>query len=85
MSIKLTAEDAEFLVRVNELGVLGRTQDEIAEALSIPTSTLRYRIRDLGFEWTRCVALRAKPQFGGKDFEQMQSDGEIVVAEAVAA
>lgn len=85
MPIKLTAEDAAFLGRVAEMVKLGVTAEDIAAAEGMALGTFRYRVRNLGFVFSRPTILEARPQFGGKSFEQMKSDGEIVVAEGVPA
>lgn len=85
MPITLTAEDLEFLKAVDERVDRGMTQEEIAEALQIPASTFRYRVRELGFQFGRLTVLEARSQFGGQTFRGMVEDGQIQCVEAVPA
>ena len=51
MQILLPAADFEFLKRVRDLGITGKTQAEIAAEMSMSLTTLRYRLEGLGFKF----------------------------------
>jgi hypothetical protein len=87
MLIRLTADDLEFLQRAEALGREGLSQEEIAERLQLTTSTFRYRIHNLGFEFVRRTELATKPTFGGRTLSELLASGDLVTdaAEASAA
>lgn len=79
MPITLSPEDAAFLESIERLAQERLTQEQIAERMGLPYSTFRFKVRELGFEFTRSIQLAAKPQFGGLPYSTLLESGQITI------
>lgn len=85
MPVRLSSEDMAFLRRAQALADQGLTQEEIASQLDLTPSTFRYRVNNLGFEFTRPLQIATKPQFGGRTLRDLLASGDLVSDESEAA
>lgn len=85
MSIKLSPDDYQFLQQVLELCSRGLANDQIAANLKppVPESSMRYRMRDLGFKLVRRPFVETT--LTGEDLAELIASGAIVPTEEPAA
>lgn len=82
MRLTLPPDDLQFLRQVQDFGDEGLTQEEMAARLGVHVSTFRFRIRNLGFQFTRQTVLART--LSGETLNDLLRDGQIVAAEEAA-
>lgn len=75
MAVILASDDLDFLRQVRDLGLSGKTQTEIAEALGFTLGSLRFRLSRLGFELMPANDVRAI--LTKRSLGEMLESGEI--------
>lgn len=79
MEIRIKPADLEFLRSVQEMGMRGLTQSDIAAEIGMTPASLRYRLNRLGFEPEVLTDLRTC--LGNRRFAEMLENGELVATE----
>lgn len=80
MPVTISQEELAFLERVERLGERGMSQTEIAEALGVPTPTLRSRVARRGLQLVPATQLRTV--LGGEKLSELVDRGELRAPEA---
>lgn len=84
--IERSANELEFLQRVDRGYRAGKTQEELAADESCTTTALRWRVQALGFRFERPGGLRLVDTMLGRDLADWVESGELVAArEAVTS
>ena len=84
MKFTLKATDLAFLRRVDARWKDGARQEAIAAAEGLPLSTLRTRMRELGFGFAREGGLHLETTLGGLWFSRLIDSGGLVAKGSAA-
>lgn len=77
MPVFISTADAALLDRVNSLGLSGKGQSEIADALGVSLGALRYRLADIGYKLVPGNVLQAA--LSGERYEDQRATGQVIV------